>query len=159
MILGIDPSSKTIAVAWLGPGGWGMRKFILTETCVPETMKWARKVMVRLFDRLGIEAGDVVFLEEPVVAGARNIRSTIKQAYLNGVVQEVITTYGATCVPTPINTWKASTVGGGATKERVAAWLQEAWPLYYEAAAGDQDLIDAGAILLHGSKHSEAGMD
>lgn len=88
-----------------------------------------------------------LYVEAPVVAGARNIQSTIGIAETVGMVLSL--GYPATLVA--ISTWKKVVVGkGNATKEEVAEW--------YERTGGSlrgQDFYDSSAICAYGVKDME----
>lgn len=97
----------------------------------------------------------LAYIEAPVVAGARNIQSTVKQAYINGVVQAAFVQAGFTVEMVPISTWKMVVVGNGsASKEQVARRIRGRWAPVHRSAAGDQDLLDAAAICLYGEQHA-----
>ena len=89
-----------------------------------------------------------LFVEEPVVAGARNLRVSLQMAQLGGAI--------LASVPgefVPVSTWKKATVGkGNARKEDVRNWLRdnEKTKDEYEKAKGSQDWIDASCIRLYG---------
>lgn len=100
-----------------------------------------------------IPVNNFLYVEEPVLAGARNIRSTILCAESVGMVLSI-----RESVLVPVSTWKKSTVGkGNASKQDVSNWLQRAYPNYFDACAGDQDLIDAAAIFVHGQADQRMG--
>ena len=89
---------------------------------------------------------DVVFVEEPPLAGVRNIRTF---AALSQVFAVVLTAapkaYGV-----EVSTWKKQVVGkGNATKEEVQGWLTANNPAY-AALCGDQNLTDAACVALYG---------
>ena len=93
-----------------------------------------------------IDEGDYdsirLYVEAPVVAGARNLQATIGIAETVGMVLSL--GYPATLVP--ISTWKKAVVGkGNAKKEDVEAW--------YSSTGGTlkgQDFYDAAAIHAYG---------
>jgi Holliday junction resolvasome RuvABC endonuclease subunit len=91
--------------------------------------------------------GGPVYLEAAVVAGARNIQSTIKVAQTIGAVMTVVP--GVQQVA--ISSWKLSTVGNGnASKQQVRDWLDLTHPDLALLCDGNQDLYDATCIALHG---------
>lgn len=93
----------------------------------------------------------LAYLEAPVVAGARNIQSTVKQAMVSGAVQAAFSQAGFTVQLVPISTWKMVVVGhGGSSKADVARSVRGRWPVIANAADGDQDIIDAAAVCLYG---------
>jgi hypothetical protein len=159
VIYGIDPSSKTIAVVKLTDDGVyvSSRKYVLMETAGVEAVGWAFKCWRRYCATNKIGKGDLVVIEGAVLAGARNIQSTIKIAYLNGVIQGVSRGTGATVVVVSIWEWKRTFTGsGGASKEDVAAESSRRFP----ALGNDQDLHDAAGIAVHGCEAVDrAGVD
>lgn len=89
------------------------------------------------------------FIEEPVVAGARNLRTSLQIAQIAGVVMTKVSKF--TLVP--VATWKKAVVGkGNASKDDVAEWLRVKRPELYERTAGIQDKIDANCIRLYGER-------
>lgn len=139
MIWGIDPASKKIALF----GGDPLRAQVIK---VPKTNRGDELYTLR--DRLEqiIGPDDTIYVEEPVLAGARNIRSTLLVAETVGMILSV-----SRAKLVEVSTWKKSTVGkGNASKDDVRQWLEMAYPQYAEACDGDQDLIDAAGIFVHG---------
>lgn len=89
------------------------------------------------------------YVEEPVVAGVRNLRTSLQMSQLMGALMVVL----AEVVPVPVSSWKRGTVGkGNATKDEVAKWLEENHPRSHKAANGSQDLVDAACIRLYGEQ-------
>ena len=89
-----------------------------------------------------------VFVEEPVVAGSRNLRVALGIAQLAGVV---MTETDTDCYLVSVSAWKKEVIGkGNATKEQVSDFLSESFPRYSQVCAGKQDLIDATCIALYG---------
>ena len=87
-----------------------------------------------------------VWVEAPVVAGARNLQSTIKVAQVTGLVHALVPNTHQVAV----SSWKKSTVGkGNADKQSVREWLAREYPDLY-AACTSQDHVDAACIALHG---------
>jgi Holliday junction resolvasome RuvABC endonuclease subunit len=147
VIVGIDANSRGFAAVWDG----GHRDVIVGDVASSETTMWASKCLARLLKRINVSEGDHVYMEASLVAGARNLQSTIKQAYLNGALQGVICATGATCHLVPPTTWKKVATGSGrATKEDVAATISTLRPDFFEQVAGNQDLLDAAAIHIYG---------
>lgn len=145
-IFGIDPAARSVAV--FGTSGrhapcWGVKLTTAKANRDRELKDLRRQLeeMVRFM-------AEAIFIEEPVVAGARNIRSTILIAETVGMVLAIPD------VPiylVEISTWKKLTVGkGNATKDDVSSWLSREHPDYAAICEGDQDLIDAGAINVYG---------
>lgn len=96
-------------------------------------------------DRFG--ADTYAFVEEPVVAGARNLRTSLRIAQISGAVLSAI---NGELVP--VSTWKKAIVGkGNAKKEEVKAWLKT--QPEYDMAFSSQDWIDATCLRLYGQSH------
>ena len=93
------------------------------------------------------------FVEEPLVAGARNIRVSLGIAQTAGAV---ISALRGPAYLVPVSTWKMETVGkGNAKKNEVRSWLFEkkhAYSMACERTNSPQDYIDAACIALYGSK-------
>ena len=88
------------------------------------------------------------FIEEPVVAGVRNLRTTLQIAQISGMVLGVVDE----AYLVPVSTWKKEIVGkGNASKSEVAHWLQQHHPELY---TDNQDHIDASCIRLYGEKQA-----
>ncbi len=151
MIVGIDSNSKSVAVVWWNGHRYSARKFDVWERWSVESAPWFRRIMARLYGNINLHPNDHVFIEAPVVAGARNIQSTVKQSMVNGILQEVTGAYGVTPVLVSPSTWKQTAVGtGGASKEQVLAAVRLNIEYLANEHERDQDVIDAAAICIHG---------
>jgi Holliday junction resolvasome RuvABC endonuclease subunit len=94
---------------------------------------------------------DVVYVEAPILAGVRNIQSTIKVAAAYGAVLAAVNSTHARVVEVPVALWKVATQGkGNASKDDVAEWLHATHPDHHTECGGDQDLVDATCIALYG---------
>jgi Holliday junction resolvasome RuvABC endonuclease subunit len=92
-----------------------------------------------------------VFCEEPVAAGARNLRTYGQLAMTVGAIISAVAEYTPRCYLVPVAKWKMNTVGkGNASKTEVGLWLNQTHPRYAAACGGRQDLIDACCISLYG---------
>lgn len=166
ILLGIDPSTKKLAVVALHQGRFLMDVLHLvdkpTDRCTPESVARAYHAMqdhmIRLF-RLEASgtgkvsrAGRVAFLEAPVV-GRGGVRTAIVQAYTSGPVQAVLVRWGFSVHLIDNHKWKKELTGNGnATKVQIAVALSKQWPQAYAAAQGDQDLVDAAGIAYYGER-------
>lgn len=91
-----------------------------------------------------------VFIEEPVVAGARNIRSSLLIAQVCGVMLAAAGMERVTRL-VPVSTWKKETIGSGsADKQHVRDWLDRVHPQVASKCGHDQDLYDASCVALYG---------
>lgn len=88
-----------------------------------------------------------VWMEAPIVAGARNLQSSLRVAQVTGVVQANLHNVRDVAV----SSWKKAVVGNGNTdKDGVRQWVRENHPRAYEVVGHSQDLIDAFCIGLYG---------
>ena len=88
-----------------------------------------------------------VWVEAPLVAGVKNLQSSLKVAQSTGVVQAAL--YNVRQVA--VSSWKKHTVGSGnADKNGVREWVQENHPQVYALLGHSQDLIDAYCIARYG---------
>lgn len=93
---------------------------------------------------------DAIFIEEPVVAGARNLRSSLLIAQVCGVML-VAAGMGRVVKLTPVSSWKVETVGhGNADKDAIRRWLDHVHPAIAKECGLDQDLYDASCVALYG---------
>lgn len=94
-----------------------------------------------------LDDGDVIYMEEPIAAGAMNLRTFLFIAQVSGVVMSS----GGPVFPVPVTKWKQVIVGNGhASKDKVADWLAANNP--YDHVLEDQNHIDATCIRLFGEK-------
>lgn len=145
MIWGIDPASKKIALFTEdGPGNVGYDLLQVKKTTRNDELLSLRRQLMFTLSR---DRDPIIYCEEPVLAGARNIRSTILIAETVGMILAL----NARVHLVPVSSWKKSTVGkGNATKDEVADWLKKEHPRYASYCREDQDLIDAAAIFIYG---------
>lgn len=100
---------------------------------------------------IGISAGDQVFIEEPPLAGSKNLRTFLKLAQVSGVLGFGAHRSGAVVTYVPVSTWKKEVIGaGGASKDVVAAWLSAFYPAHSQSCLGDQNYVDATCLALYG---------
>jgi Holliday junction resolvasome RuvABC endonuclease subunit len=159
IVIGIDPSSHGFHAAVLCCFEDGDQSLALHSSdhprdklAGPATLviyEVARDIwrMLRAYDSLDV----VIFIEEPVVAGARNIRSSLLIAQVVGgmIAMSGDTTQGIYLVP--VATWKKVVIGSGnASKEEVTLWLNRVHPAYAADCAGEQDFADACCLALYG---------
>ena len=87
------------------------------------------------------------YVEAPIMAGARNIQSTIKVAQTVGLVRTLV----PNAIEVAVSSWKKATVGNGnASKDMVREWLERVHPEVAHMCLGNQDLYDAACISLYG---------
>lgn len=148
MILGIDPSTKKLAIAW-DHGGLVVDEFTLAEGRYTPESAWNAYAMTRghleRMERLGHVTPDqepwVVFLESPVV-GRGGINTTMKQAFISGAVQAACRSMEWDVHLIHNSKWKREVCGiGNATKADVR---QHVIAKYGDSWEGEsQDAIDA----------------
>jgi Holliday junction resolvasome RuvABC endonuclease subunit len=154
VIIGIDPKSNGVAMCAMHADG---TFHAVTALTIPIKNKSRAQIVGGLYDFVlkHISATDRIYIEEPVVAGARNLQSTIKVAAGYGAILAAIGTKQATAVTVPVSVWKLATVGkGNVSKVEVSQWLHSMHDLHYTACGGDQDCIDASCIAIYGVQHS-----
>jgi len=143
-VWGVDPAARKLAL--FGINGEHHQVHIITTPKLGRGNELTR-MRYQLEKLLGAEADPIVFCEEPVVAGVRNLRSTILLAQTVGMVL-------ALDVPVylvPVSTWKKDTTGrGNADKSGVSEWLRLEYEQYFLSCDGNQDAVDAAAIAIHG---------
>jgi Holliday junction resolvasome RuvABC endonuclease subunit len=96
---------------------------------------------------------DYFFVEEPIVG--RGVRASMQLSQMLGAfAYELGCRYmGEKLQLVPVTTWKQHTVGKAhATKEEVSSWLSTNFPVYSDRCGGNQDLVDATCIGLHGAR-------
>lgn len=146
MLIGIDLNSRKLAACL-----WDEKTYYTSEAYRGITDRPAICAMLYEAACELVKPGDRVFIEEPVLAGVRNIQSTIKCAAAYGAVLAALHLSHAVVTPLPVATWKLATIGkGNASKVDVSNWLDAQHPLSYRECGGDQDLVDATCIALSG---------
>lgn len=96
---------------------------------------------------LAQDESPILFCEEAVVAGARNLRTSLQISQTVGVVLAST----ALSYLVPVSTWKIETVGkGNADKSSVMNWLRVGYSGYFASCDGNQDIADAAAIAIYG---------
>lgn len=142
MIVGIDLGVRTIHVSTPS------KCFTITAEKKSERHTEIINLYTQFYHRvIGPKMMAKCFVEEPVVAGARNLRSSLQIAQVSGAI--LATPINSYLVP--VSTWKKEVVGkGNASKDEVAEWLLLNRPELYELTGGKQDHIDATCIRLYG---------
>lgn len=152
-VMGVDLSSRSLAMVLLDKSG---HRIAFAKYKVPDKIKDRQQIAKSLFeDGLSFVSEsypDVVYIEEPVVAGKMNLRSSLLIAQICGVMMSVCAASGMEHVYlVPVSSWKKGSVGSGnADKQRVSTWLNENHPKIASICGRDQDLIDAACIAIYG---------
>jgi hypothetical protein len=148
-VLGIDPSSKTIALCELRLDSstqelvtFRLQKWELGEKSGPDVLDLAWRVLLRWKKSYWAPPEGASYnkrvccIEAPIVAGpaSRNISGTIVQAYMNGVLQASFYGSGYTTFVSPPTQWKAALgLGFNANKQAIDAWLLKEHPDIHQA--------------------------
>jgi Holliday junction resolvasome RuvABC endonuclease subunit len=102
-----------------------------------------------------IMSQDLVFVEEPPMAGPMNKRTFGQLSMTAGAILSATSAQGYVV---PVSSWKKVVVGNGsADKVRVASWLAEHYPGYAQQCRGDQNLMDAACIAIYGRFTAQVG--
>lgn len=152
-IIGADLGTRSVTMCLLTDGKrFAYQKIVAPQGVSSADIAWTVFTGVRSFTA-GLPAqSTAAFIEEPVVAGARNIRVSLKIAQVCGAVLTALWPIRQV-YQVPVSTWKANTCGhGGATKDQVRSWLAETFPQAATDAGGDQDCYDAAAVAVHGAR-------
>lgn len=161
LVLGIDPSAKKIAVVARETILNVQRAdaFILykgSETQNPITIHRAMEAMNGFLGDIDTLAGSgprYAYVEKPLV-GRGGVMTTIKQAYVGGVIRACLVAAGFTVYDVNQSTWKSfhGVKGKGTAAQKVATAqvVKTQWPKIEAMISGDGDLADAAAICLYG---------
>lgn len=157
VILGVDPSSRKVAVTttW---SGWTEPELFTID--LPEDHSEGCGLAFRRFfeyvsgikERTGHTP--LVFQEEPLMAFGRNMNanSTITQARIGGALEAACSEAMVPVTLVNNKVWKKIVIGNGnAGKPDIAAWVHDNMVDAYDIAGGDQDLLDASAINRFGN--------
>lgn len=145
MILGVDPGLRKLA--------WFRDSHLYGEVVLMRGQprhSEVRSLFSRLYQEILLGEITHVFCEEPVVAGARNLRTTI------GIAETVGGVLALPCEVTlvPVSSWKKEVLGNGnSNKQEVARWFQRTYP----GIKASQDVCDAAAICEYGRKVVDRG--
>lgn len=159
-VVGIDVSTKHIAMSC--PRTAWARKVTRTmlhkhRKPLVEAAELAGLAHNALAGQFGRFTGFSVFIEAPVLAGMRNVQTTIRLALVTGALGQAL---GGDATMVPVSSWKKEVVGHGhATKADVAQWLTINCPEMADLCEADQDLIDATCVALYGQSYSAMDAD
>lgn len=161
--LGIDPAQDGFHAVALFRDGDGVvfmetvrevmaeksKRFVMRPEMLHNLHHWTREMIVGLQQEWG-DGVVYVFCEEPVVAGARNLRTSLKLAQSVGAIVTGATEQTPKVYLVPVSKWKTICGSGSAGKPQVTGWLSSTHPAYAALCDGSQDLIDACCIALYG---------
>lgn len=155
-IIGMDLSSKKVAAVSSEPRAV-LSKIVSRSKSAsyePANCKRAKDAVRRWLDGIDHNGELVAFIEEPLVGfKSKNVRSTIVQSHIHGVMHAELTEFGYAVIPVTVNEWKRDICGdGSADKDAVAASVAKALPKLYRSWPEDQDVLDAAGVLLYGQR-------
>lgn len=155
MIVGIDPSSHSIAVSCISASSGfvfvGKQKIERKGRWEPEHAWAVETAADQIFTDILIGRDDRIYLESPVV-GRGGANATIVQSYVSGIIQSVAAAYGVDLRLVHHSKWKAQAVGNGnSSKENTAMVLAELHPELVDKCGHDSDLWDACGLALYGA--------
>lgn len=156
--LGLDLSTKKIAL--VGSRHNPLVRNRVFFASIPITIKLpgaCQQAYWQTYKYLEPRKGGIAYVESPVVAGARNLQTTIKLSLINGAVIVALQNSGYSVQHVAPSTWKKDVLGNGAAnKQDVADWIADHWPELHASVQKDQDLIDAACIYLAGRQAATA---
>lgn len=168
MVVGIDPSTFHVAICvtdLLLDGTVELKKHILrTQKQVMDqvVVADAYRIARQLGDTLPTNRTVYAFLELPVVGARGGVQTALKLGYVNGALQAGLIEAGFEVHLVQNTEWKKEVVGSGSAKKpAIASAIQRLWPKAHGICSGDQDLLDACGINLHGARalRRASGMD
>lgn len=158
LVVGVDPSSKKIAVVWFETvtrtsGAVALPVSKASQTMNPEACgRAADQMSLFTYTMHEVMPDDrQAWVETPLVGRSGGVRATIAQAYVGGIIRASLTNSGFVVHDVHVGTWKKEVCGNGnAKKPDVARRVKVAWPKVWQLVKDDGDLTDAAAICLHG---------
>ena len=145
-VWGIDLAARSWHAARIENGQHTVYSCVIKPKKTEERAKILRTLSVELATLL--DGADPVYIEEPVVAGVRNLRSSLMLAQTAGALMSRIS--GPVAL-VPVSSWKKEVCGhGGLGKPEVAAWLKVNQPMFFDNCLDDQNKIDATCIAMFG---------
>lgn len=160
LIVGIDPSAKKIA--WVGHVP--TLNVIHTEAAIlykagqRQTMATMGLALDKMDDLIGWatqvcpHGGWYAWVEDPLI-GRGGAVTTMKQAYIGGIIRGKLHNAGFEVSGVNVSTWKKQVCGNGrADKAAVQYTVKMQWPKCSGLIGNDGDLADAAAIALYGQR-------
>lgn len=150
-VLAIDPSTKRLGMVtrnavWLADLTDGGR---IKKSC-PESSMYAYRAVTQMLAQH--PEVDEVWLEAPAAMKV-GIASTLKQGYVSGAIQAAVAEAGVDLHMIAPATWKANVCGhGNCDKAQVGRSVKAQWPEMWPRLEASEDLIDAAALWLHGTR-------
>lgn len=163
VIIGIDPSSKKIALTvTVNDRAPDLRWRPLptgVKTDIAKALYFAERWLKRVIREYDPKSNDVyVFIEKPFVS-PKTVNAAIPLARVNGVLLAAAYGAGAKAVQdVDISRWKMIVVGkGNAGKPEIAEWCRTQWPAVWDKVprntrgTPDQDIIDSAGVNRYGA--------
>lgn len=149
-IMGVDLSSRSVAMVVDGDEPSGHKLAVSTK--VMDRYAIGRVLYPQIVRHLSLVSPFAIYVEAPIVAGRRNLQSSLKIAQVCGVFIGAAASAGMERVYlVPPSSWKAEVIGNGnADKERIRSWLAANKPEISSLCGADQDLRDAACIAIYG---------
>lgn len=125
----------------------------ITQIEVPKRDRYVElRMLSRRISDVLCNDDDVVFIEEPPLAGSRNVRTLISLAQVSSVI---MASSQAHCYFVEVARWKKDVIGmGNASKYLVSEWVEKNDPEFFatnqSVRKGDQNSLDARCIEIYG---------
>jgi len=166
LIIGVDPSAKKIAIAGEETitGTLLSRSYILYEKGqTRQTIESIHRALTNM--RHFAEAYEsvsplsrIAYVESPLI-GRGGTSTTIKQAYVGGIIRACLAEAGFTVYDVHVSAWRRELgITAKTTKDIKAATLQSLrlrWPKMAALVESDPDLVDAASIAKFGAIQAE----
>lgn len=154
MPLGLDPKTTRLAFVWARKREKPRIRVIKLpegEEFRSEACGIAFRETVQLLAEMKEDGWEPYLYQEEPVMGRGGIGRTIPQVFIGGATLAAAAEMQCRSQLVNNQSWKKRALGAGnINKQEVAVRMKEVWPELYEAANGDEDIIDAGAIFIYG---------
>lgn len=156
LFVGVDPSAKKIAIVAHHPVLYSTaaQAYVLYKNSEKQTtasLGRAVAAMEKFLEYIQPWSGGpkYAWVEDPLV-GRGGALTTMKQAYVGGIIRGTLANAGFKVYGVNVSTWKKEVCGSGrAQKPDVARAVRMRWPKVVPLLGGDGDLTDAAAINLY----------
>lgn len=142
-VVGIDIGIRHFAIAKFDDSG------ITTHYHeVSKSTRYQELTQLKNLFQEHIHKQDTVWIEEPPIAGSRNLRIGLQLAQTAGAL---MASSPAPAYFVAVSQWKKAVVGkGNASKDEVNDFVALHFPEYYKKSHKNQNIIDATCIGLYG---------
>lgn len=163
LIVGVDPSAKKIALVAKHTvlNVARVQSYPLYKTREKQTPESIHRALLAMEDfltgvaDLSVPGQRFAWVETPLV-GRGGVTTTMKQAYVGGVIRACLVQHGFAVYDANPSTWRSTLgikgKGTVALKANTARVVKTRWPKIVGLIDGDGDLTDAAAIALHGEQ-------